>query len=240
MIAASDPVEYIPGGRQIYSKHPGSVINQQSLNNPSSPGESILLEKLSQVNISEKSFKEFWLIRDNDTCGEEELYCSGKVAIHSKGDQSTRVLQTSYTCETDIKHALWCTFCTSIPDHLSRGKNHNNEEQLGETIECICLLDSYTLKVFTENGEDYVSSLQFQVSAVWPTKYGILLEKAQIPKQNISETRYTSSETCKYPLQIDANLPIAFSLMHPLDEICPLLIKHGKIIIFYNIQMNSF
>lgn len=48
--------EYIPGGRQIYSKHPGSVINQQSLNNPSSPGESILLEKLSQVNISEKSF----------------------------------------------------------------------------------------------------------------------------------------------------------------------------------------
>ncbi|KAI4480329.1 hypothetical protein M0804_010327 [Polistes exclamans] len=228
MIAASDPVEYIPGGRQIYSKHPGSVINQQLLNNSTSPGESILLEKLSQVNISEKNFKEFWSIRNNDTCGEEELYCSGKVAIHCKGDQSTRVLETSYTCETDIKHALWCNFCTSISDHLSKGKDQNNEE-IGETIGCICLLDSYTLKVFTESGENYVSSLQFQVSAVWPTKYGILLEKAQISKPNISELRCTSLDACKYPMQFDANLPVAFSLMHPLDEICPLIIKHGNI-----------
>jgi len=29
-------------------------------------------------------------------------------------------------------------------------------------------------------------------------------------------------------MQHDNNLPVAFSLMHPLDEICPLLIKHGK------------
>ena len=102
-------------------------------------------------------------MRDNETCGEEELYCSGKVAVHSKGTQFTRVLQTSYTCETDIKHALWCTFCTTTPDQITKDKETEESDTKGKTIECICLLDSYTLRVFTESGEDYVSSLQFQV-----------------------------------------------------------------------------
>lgn len=181
MIAASDPVEYIPGGRQTVLRHPGSLIGQLSINSQTVPGENILLHKLSQVNISERSPKEFWVIRDNDTCGEEELYCSGKVAVHSKGDHSTKVLQTSYSCETDIKHALWCTFHTTTPNQMLKGKESEDNELTGKAIECICLVDSYTLKVFTETGEDYVSSLQFQVSSAWATKYGILLEKSQVP-----------------------------------------------------------
>ncbi|XP_024938958.1 anaphase-promoting complex subunit 1 isoform X2 [Cephus cinctus] len=226
MIAASDPLEYIPGGRQTVLRHPGSVISQQSPHNRSVAGDSVLLQKFSQVNISERSPTEFWLVRDNDACGEEELYCSGKVAVHSKGDRSSRVLQTSYTCETDIKHALWCTFHTTTPNQLSKGKDFENNEPLEKTIESICLIDSYTLKVFTESGEDYVSSLQFQVSAVWPTKYGILLEKSQVP---ITVSRYASLEANRLALQNESHLPVAFSLMHPLDEICPLLMKHGNI-----------
>ena len=104
------------------------------------------------------------MVRDNSTNGEEELYCSGKVAIHSKGSQSTRVLQKSYTCEHEIKHALWCSFRTYTLEQLSKSKDVNDEDAFtGKTIDCICLLDTYTLKVFTETGEDYVSSLQFQV-----------------------------------------------------------------------------
>jgi len=103
------------------------------------------------------------LVRSNKICGEEELYYSGKVAVHCKGNQTTRVLKATYTCETDIKHALWCTFHTSIPDHLTKSKEYEADSSIDKSIECICLLDSYTLKVFTENGEDYVSALQFQV-----------------------------------------------------------------------------
>ncbi|KAG7200866.1 hypothetical protein KM043_003229 [Ampulex compressa] len=226
MIAASDPVEYTPGGRQTVLRHPGSVISQQLSNNRATLGESVLLQRLSQVNISERSPKEFWKVRESDTCGEEELYYTGKVAIHSKGGQAARILQTAYTCETDIKHALWCTFRTNMPDHLFKGKENENEDYKQQTIQCVCLLDSYTLKVFTETGEDYVSSLQFQVSAVWPTKYGILLEKSQV---SLADSRYTSLEASRLPPPSDVNLPVAFSLMHPLDEICPVLIKHGSI-----------
>lgn len=112
--------------------------------------------------------KEFWIVRDDGTNGEEELYCSGKVAIHSKGNQSTRVLQKSYTCEHDIKHALWCSFRTYTLEQLSKSKDLNDDDNsAGKTIDCICLLDTYTLKVFTETGEDYVSSLQFQVFSIF-------------------------------------------------------------------------
>ncbi|XP_033359600.1 anaphase-promoting complex subunit 1 isoform X2 [Bombus vosnesenskii] len=231
MIAASEPVEYIPGGRQIILRHPESVTNQQLLNNQTVEGESILLQKFSEVNISDTLPKEFWIVRENDTCGEEELYCSGKIAIHSKGNQTAKILETTYTCETDIKHALWCKFHTNIPDHLARGKETDEEDNSDKTIECICLIDSYTLKVFTNLGEDYVSSLQFQVSAVWSTRYGILLEKTQVP---ISETRYTSLERNRLQLHNDTNLPVVFSLTHPLDEICPVLIKHGNISYMYD------
>ncbi|XP_012289018.1 anaphase-promoting complex subunit 1 [Orussus abietinus] len=225
MIAASDPLEFVPGGRQTVLRHPGSVISQHSGNHPG-PTDSLLLQKFSQVNISDRSPKEFWTVRDNEICGEEELYCSGKIAVHSKGDRSTRILQTSYTCETDIKHALWCTFCTSTPDHSSKAKEPDESDISLNGIDCICLVDSYTLKVFTASGEDYISSLQFQVSAIWATKYGILLEKSQVPT---SVSRYISLEASRIATQNDNLLPVAFSLMHPLDEICPLLIKHGTV-----------
>lgn len=101
-------------------------------------------------------------MRENNTYGEEELYWSGKIAVHSRGSGATRVLQTSYTCDSDIKHALWCVFHSTTPDHAKTTPTDFNEPT-GDPIECICLLDSYTLKVFTGSGEDYVSSLQFQV-----------------------------------------------------------------------------
>lgn len=155
------------------------------------------------------------------------MYCSGKVAVHSKGTQFTRVLQTSYTCDSDIKHALWCTFCTTTPNLIAKENNFNDiEENKKQSVEGICLLDSYTLRVFTENGEDYVSSLQFQISAVWSTKYGILMEKSQVPPV---ASRFTSVENSRWIAPIENGLPIAFSLTHPLDEICPVLIKHGGV-----------
>ena len=45
--------EYIPGGRQIILRHPESMTNQQLLNNQTVEGENILLQKFSQVNISD-------------------------------------------------------------------------------------------------------------------------------------------------------------------------------------------
>lgn len=103
------------------------------------------------------------MVRSNETCGEEELYYSEKVAVHCKGNQATRVLEATYTCETNIRHALWCTFHASIPGHLVKSKECESEKSTRHPVKCVCLLDSYSLKVFAENGEDYIATLQFQV-----------------------------------------------------------------------------
>ncbi|XP_012268770.2 anaphase-promoting complex subunit 1 isoform X2 [Athalia rosae] len=224
MIAASDPLEYVPGGRQTISRHPGFLDVQCLANDTTAPGESFILQRLSQVNISEKPSKESWILRENTLYGEEELYWSRGIAVHSRGSGATRILQTSYTCDGDIKHALWCNFYSTTPDH-TKCTNPNSNEPHGDPIECICLLDSFTLKVFTHSGEDYVSSLQFQVASVWSTKYGILLEKSPAP----TLSRYTSLEASRLMVQSENQLPTVFSLKHPLDEMCPLLIKHGNI-----------
>lgn len=72
------------------------------------------------------------------------------------------------------------------------------------------ILDSKSLRVYLNTGEDYLTSLEFLVSNVWHTKFGILLEKiasnATIESHSIS-------------------MPRLFSLSHPLDEMCPVLIK---------------
>lgn len=65
----------------------------------------------------------------------------------------------------------------------------NFEEIKNNPIPSICLIDNNSLRAFTESGEDYITSLQFQVKNVWSTKYGILLEKEPIPVLNQSFSR---------------------------------------------------
>jgi len=69
---------------------------------------------------------------------EEELYVSGKIVVHSRGNAckstadkedytpSCRSLLCTYTMETNVSHALWSEFNISPEDHgsliKSRGK----------------------------------------------------------------------------------------------------------------------
>lgn len=64
---------------------------------------------------------------------------------------------------------------------------------------------------------------------MWPTKYGILLEKAQMQPIPTRSRSFGSMEASRLSSQNDS-LPVTFSLMHPLDEICPLLMKNGNYI----------
>lgn len=70
--------------------------------------------------------------------------------------------------------------------------------------------DSKSLRVYLNTGEDYLTSLEFSVSSVWHTKFGVLLEK------NASNATIESHSI---------SMPRLFSLSHPLDEMCPVLIR---------------
>lgn len=64
--------------------------------------------------------------------------------------------------------------------------------------------------MYIDNGEDFLTSLEFAVSHIWRTHFGILLQK------NASSATI-SNQTIP--------LPRLYSLSHPLDEMCPVLIR---------------
>ena len=66
-----------------------------------------------------------------------------------------------------------------------------------------------------------MSNLEFPISHVWPTCFGLLLEKVA---SNTIIQNHTIS------------MPRLFSLAHPLDEICPVLNKSATNVISYLIE----
>lgn len=92
---------------------------------------------------------ENWILRESKN-GEEELYTSDNVAIHSvsNGFGKSRLIKT-YTLQNNIKQAVWCSFMGGVADE--------------EKINCICCLDNSNLEVYSENGDIYPIGLPFQV-----------------------------------------------------------------------------
>lgn len=133
------------------------------------------------------------------------------------GEKNSVLPRTCFSCETPIKFAFFCS------DSFVRGKNSKsfiNADTDGE-ITSICLIDSNALRVYCSNGEDFLTNLAFPVSRVWPTRFGILLEK------EASNTIIQSHSI---------SMPRIFSLSHPLDEICPVLNRSNIGVISYLIE----
>ncbi|XP_055636412.1 anaphase-promoting complex subunit 1 isoform X2 [Toxorhynchites rutilus septentrionalis] len=228
MITASEPMEFIPRGRKAVDEHPGPLV----LKKPATvPSDFILLQRMQDVNISlDESPSEFYTIReiyselddggvdipgfmlDANVNTEEELYVKGNTAVWSKGINSDETApHVCLTCDNPIKFAFFCPreFLNSDDTKAKPDPGHeNNTDQSAYTG--VCLLDGSTLKVYCSNGENFISSLECPISNVWITKSGVLFEKE--PSSTVLEAH-------------SIQMPRLFSLTHPLDEMCPVLIK---------------
>nr|CAD7574451.1 unnamed protein product [Timema californicum] len=222
--------EFVPHGRQQMKRHPGEVV--MSYLQPNFHAESFLSDRLSQVAISEKpQLVERWILRgssDGDTQCEEELFIKDKTAVWSRGAYSgpqsgdCSTVLCCYTCETPIKHALWCTFHAGMTEKTVLDTTEQiSDEPKGVLMPSICLVDSDFIKIFSSDGEDYVACQQFQVSDVWACKYGLILERA-IKSAGPDKS---NAENSSDPEAVQ--LPNIFSLVHPLDEITPVLGRHN-------------
>jgi anaphase-promoting complex subunit 1 len=69
-------------------------------------------------------------------------------------------------------------------------------------------------------------ALPVQVANVWHTKFGIMLERVietvpqKVSSNSVSDVHSSVGHVPK--------LPIVFALLHPLDEVSPVLSKHGR------------
>ncbi|XP_061481513.1 anaphase-promoting complex subunit 1 isoform X1 [Rhineura floridana] len=219
MIAAGDLQEFVPFGRDHCKHHPNALNLQLRQLQPaselwSSDGAAGLVGSLQEVTIHEKH-KESWQLRKGiSDVGEEveydeELYVAGNMVIWSRGSKNqASAVYKAFTVDSPVLQALWCDF--SIPQDKS-----DKTEDCNEVVEkCICILQSSCINIHSIEGKDHIASLPFQVANVWPTKYGLLFER--------------SSSSHEVPLSPTREpLPTMFSMLHPLDEITPMVCKSG-------------
>ncbi|XP_052354645.1 anaphase-promoting complex subunit 1 [Oncorhynchus keta] len=121
---------------------------------------------------------ECWLLRkgssvDSDE-NEEELYAAGNMVIGSRGNKS----QASH---------VYKAFTVGSP-------------VLQDVMEqTVCIVPSSYVNVHSVTPKDLISPLHFQVFNVWPTKFGLLLErKKPCTRGSSKSSRGTSSHCIQY------------------------------------------
>ncbi|XP_056423181.1 anaphase-promoting complex subunit 1 [Hyla sarda] len=220
MIAAGDLQEFVPFGRDHSRQHPNALNLQLRQLQPaselwSSDGAAGLVGSLREVTIHEKH-KESWQLRkgvgdpSEDVEYDEELYVAENMVIWSKGSKiHASAVYKAFTVDSPVVQALWCDFTIF-------GTKTENEECEDKVEKCICILQGSCINVHNTEGKDYIAPLPFQVANVWPTKYGLLFERNSY-----------SHEVPQSPPR--EPLPTMFSMLHPLDEITPLVCRSGGI-----------
>uniref|UniRef100_A0A8C9YEK9 Anaphase-promoting complex subunit 1 n=1 Tax=Sander lucioperca TaxID=283035 RepID=A0A8C9YEK9_SANLU len=212
MIAAGELQSFVPFGREHCRNHPNAFNLQLRELQPaselwSSDGAAGLVGSLQEVSLQERE-RECWQlrkgckgVREEDVEFEEELYAAGTVVVWSQGSrtQASNVYK-AFTVDSPVQQALWCTF--AVPQNKTEGT---------EVEQTVCIVQSSCVNVHTVTGKDFISPLPFQVSNVWATKFGLLLER-----------KNTATDSLSLPGE---PLPTVFSMLHPLDEIAPVVCK---------------
>uniref|UniRef100_A0A7N6BMK7 Anaphase-promoting complex subunit 1 n=1 Tax=Anabas testudineus TaxID=64144 RepID=A0A7N6BMK7_ANATE len=210
MIAAGELQSFVPFGREHCRNHPNAFNLQLRELQPaselwSSDGAAGLVGSLQEVSLQERE-KECWQLRkgcvgvkEEDVEFEEELYTAGNVVIWSQGSRTqASSVYKAFTVDSLVQQALWCNF--AVPQ--------NKKDEVEQTV---CIVQSSCVNIHTVTGKDFIAPLPFQVSNVWATKFGLLLER----KNAATDAQLNPP---------GEPLPTVFSMLHPLDEIAPVVL----------------
>ncbi|XP_064487230.1 anaphase-promoting complex subunit 1-like [Ornithodoros turicata] len=223
MIAAGEPLEFVPFGSEYITHHPGSLKKPERRNTKAhspEPPSTDLSEALSSVSLqgSKAAHSELWKLREcSEGDGEEELYVSGDCVVWSRSDGSgARTAIRTFCLECKVQDAVWCTYL--LDDYKTRLLVEQKSTLPARTVPCICILDtSRIVHSFSRTGEDYTTAMPFLVSKMWEIEHGLLFERS-VP---VNSCQLRSPE-----------ISVLFSLLHPLDDVAPVITRvnvHGDI-----------
>ncbi|KAH8030098.1 hypothetical protein HPB51_006530 [Rhipicephalus microplus] len=254
MIAAGEPLEFVPYGSEYLTHHPGNVRHCSDGGNagdrvPTSATE--LSEALQGVSLCiedgpQQARTSFWKLRespspeDDDSDGEEEIYASSNTVVWSKSNGGdVRTVLRTFNISGKIQDALWCEFL--MADYQARHLFGSASASETETrVPCVCIFEESagTLHCFSRSGEDYTRSVPFVVSRLWPMRYGLLIER----RSRDVAAQATSHLPPATPREHSAAGAMMFSLLHPLDEVAPVVSRtavHGHVPRFGYMQCGS-
>ena len=144
----------------------------------------------------------------------EELWIVGERQVEwRRGAKTVKI----FTGQRIALQALWTRFisgCTTIKSIL----------------DCIVIREKERLRVYSEGGREFLVSLPFDVSRVWNTNYGLLLERST--DNSASSTQASSSSypgIAKEPFEgYRIKPPRLMALHHPLDDLTRIIVKTGS------------
>ncbi|GAB6031587.1 Anaphase-promoting complex subunit 1 [Chamberlinius hualienensis] len=213
MISSGSPQVFIPFGREHYARHPGNTqpldfkCHFPDVSANTDAGEDIL-DAIRDFSINENlkndEAKEDWILRAGPTC-EEELYFKSSTVIWSKGRwNSSKHVNLSYTVDQPVIQAFWCHFpVKDLHEMRLTGQVAADEKLIGVSV-----VSASKIYILLSDGQEFIVPLPFQVNGVWTMKYGLLLER------KMATGSVTSNKD---------SLPVVFSLMHPLNEVTPVV-----------------
>ncbi|EDW62517.1 anaphase-promoting complex subunit 1 [Drosophila virilis] len=141
---------------------------------------------------------------------EEELYVNKHTVIWTQGlndDDDGVQRRMCFTCDTPVKFACFLNR-RFVRGRLAQLRAAVQPED--DSLTAICVVDQDALRVYCDDGDDFLANLDFPVSHLWQTEHGLLLEK-------------DSSNALVSHLSIP--MPRLFSMSHPLHEACPVVLK---------------
>ncbi|KAK0047655.1 anaphase-promoting complex subunit 1 [Biomphalaria pfeifferi] len=215
MITSCDTQDFIPFGRDYIRRHPGQFQIKRKCDSPIADQGFTLFNSFKEITLQDSiKQKESWVFREHgrDVVFDEELYINGTTVVWSRGSQGNfRTVVKAFTMDSPALQALWASFVISPGGNTvdsSSSMGSAGKEQKG-----ICTVESSTVSFFDLDGGEYSSSLPFQVSHTWLIRNGLLFERTLTHAEMKSVKKNCPSQT------------IFFSMLHPLDEVAPVITK---------------
>lgn len=154
-----------------------------------------------------------WILRpwgDSDKCW-SELFVSGRTAIWTDNGHTKKILKAG---SDDPFTPASCFFNTfhDYPQRPSMEGEDQKMKDLGQAFRSACLLEGNTLKIYYETGQDFLVAIPVALRKIWPSKYGLILEREcqKLPNPDGSAP---------------AKMPVWFSLLHPLDDFSRIIVR---------------
>jgi len=155
--------------------------------------------------------------------GEEELWWRKNTLVWSSG----RKICKTFTLPSSIVTSIFCDLYVLNQRHDNSSNNNNNSSNKGsrKIEKHMCALYSEGLYLYSlENGTTHNVVLPCKMCSIWPSPFGLLLERSSLlsPFSPLSPgSSNTTSISSSSSLQSAPVTPPLFSLHHPLEEIKP-------------------
>ena len=156
-------------------------------------------------------------LNHTDQSIEHEIEINDNTISWRRGvDHARRPPSLSFTVDSKIITALICTFINLHPT-----VDINLSEQ-----SCLCVVEASRITAFSKDEDIYNIALPFPLKGIWSSGFGLILQREPSDHEKLL---FHSKECINQTIEGQwphSELPILFSLTHPLNEPCHVLYKH--------------